>query len=486
MEEWYPLANSEIIYLPQLAIALAIGLYAIRAVAGDPRRFWPLLIVLTVATPGVMIYRFDFVDTFFVACLMFGACIRLVLKSDQSTGHSSQSVLGLHRIVFTLTVLYMLVEAARGMVDLESLRKIRWVVFYAMLALLPVLLSLRSHALPSLSRMALLIGVSTAVYFSAYVLYGFSSEQFRGIGRYALQTAEWGSSAQVMFPITLAMPASIVLLRDPRRWHAIAGWCAIVAALTASFYYESRSGQLTIAAFLLVGGAHLGLKRAALSVATVAVILIAFLQFVWPKDDQRDLSYVFNDVFTSTAGVFSPTTEKTRDLDRVVYVKVAFEAISADWTTFLFGYGFRAHSRVIGPYVADLLRHYGSAREDIGGDPYNVGTEALTALTVDTGVVGLALLLSNFGLVAYQIAVGCRNRYRSMWLLSLAAVLGWLSVIYILQFVLLYLAIMPNGLLTRLSLAPEEAARVAPSRAPVRLRRQWGSELATRLGTTSK
>ena len=81
----------------------------------------------------------------------------------------------------------------------------------------------------------------------------------------------------------------------------------------------------------------------------------------------------------------------------------------------------------------------------------DVSTEAITNLLVDTGMVGLLLLLINFVLVALQIFRFKGNPNRNVLVLSLFIMFGWLFVINIVDVTLFYLMIMPYGFLIQLS-----------------------------------
>lgn len=83
-------------------------------------------------------------------------------------------------------------------------------------------------------------------------------------------------------------------------------------------------------------------------------------------------------------------------------------------------------------------------------------TEAFTALVVDTGLVGLLLLVANFGLVALQVLRNKADRYRYVLLTSVLVLFLWMFVINLLDITLFYLAVMPSGLLLLMARPSEE------------------------------
>ena len=405
-----------------------------------------------------MLCGYTMMDEYVIGCLIFGIFIRSSLSAGKPQDVSESNLERLHQFVFSLLVIYMVFQCFRGILVLESLRKIRWVIFYLMLGILAPLLVRSKNTIPSVRKMSFLVVIVTLIYFSFYIGYGLFFELL-GINRFNLQysmvatginvgkIAIWGSSAYNMFPLVIAMPAIFIILKDRDRVFRWVGWVTLVVLFCASFYYESRVSMLAITAFIIVSLTSLGLRKWLITIFICVLVFTSFFSFVWKGD--RDIDYFLEEVY----GVGSRLLEAGRsgapgkDIDRYIWTKVAFISINDNWHHFLFGHGFRTSGYIVAPYVYDLFRIYNRPQayyED-------VSTEAFTNLVVDTGMVGLLLLLINFVLVASQILIKKANPDRSVLLLSLFILFAWLFVVNIIDVILFYLAIMPSGLLVQLS-----------------------------------
>jgi len=90
-----------------------------------------------------------------------------------------------------------------------------------------------------------------------------------------------------------------------------------------------------------------------------------------------------------------------------------------------------------------------SHRAELLGE--KVGVEGFTALVVDSGGIGLVLLLANLVMVGRSIVRERDNPNRGLLLFSLFCIFMWLFVISLSDNTLFYLAIIPQGILVQLS-----------------------------------
>jgi hypothetical protein len=314
------------------------------------------------------------------------------------------------------------------------------------------------HTLPSVRKMALLTTVGALIYFGVYVGYGLLFEVM-GIGRYQLQYAQsrsifaiWGTTSYVMFPLAIAMPGIFIILKDRARWYRRLGWITLLVSVFAALYYDSRVSVLTISAFMLISLPNLGLRKSITVLSISIVILSIFLVFIWTgsRKGKKGLDYFVKDVFESGSSMWKAGggSGAGKDIDRYIWTKAAFLSINDSSLHYLFGYGFRTSGYVVAPHVHELFEKYKPGTYEYRE---NVGTEAFTNLVVETGMVGLFLLLLNCFLVARKIFRNKGDPNRSILLLSLLVMLGWLLVINIIDVTLFYLAIMPSGFLIQLS-----------------------------------
>jgi len=233
-------------YLLEILTGLT-GLIIIAAVVLKPKLFWPILIFVLVGTAGLMTRGYCFTDEYLIGCLLLGGLIVLIRgkKINFRKGHS------LHGWVFLLMVAYMLIQSFYGLLLWQDWRITRWILYYAMLGTLLFIISKEDFPVPHPKQIALIISVSALFYFSSYLIYGLFCENVRGISRFAMQGIEWSGSAYAVFPIVIAIPAAIILLKEHSRYQFL-GWAALILMIATSFYYDSRISSLSILAFILV------------------------------------------------------------------------------------------------------------------------------------------------------------------------------------------------------------------------------------------
>lgn len=434
-------------------IGVLVGFAIVARISAKPQLFWPILIVGSIITTGIMFLgRFTWLDEYLVACVILGS-----LASGGGQRVIVDNLERLHRFVFTLLIIYFVIECFRGIIVLYSPRKIRWVVFYVMLGILITILRKKKHIVPSVREMSFLVTVGSLVYFGSYLGTGVISELL-GISKSAYEywssigaPLKWGSSAYSMFPIAIAMPAALIIIKDKSRAFRRLGWITLIVLVFTAIYFDSRVSILTIIAFLIISLPNLGLLKTIKLLIMSAIIFGVFLLLVGiaGKKGKSGLDYFVRDVFSSSDSLWKSGSDRIsgRDSNRHIWMKSGFIAINDNWVHRLFGYGFRTSGYVVAPYVHDLFQRSGQQKEY----EENPGTEAITNLVVDTGMVGLFLLILNCILVAHRIIFNKGNPNKSLLLLSLLVMLGWLFVINIVDVMLFYLAIMPSGFLVQLS-----------------------------------
>jgi len=444
-------------------VGAAIGLAIVAYTARKPQMFWPILIVGSIVSTGFMLHGYTMADEYVVGCLILGSLAAGAVRPRnlsviRSEGVHSSDLDRLHRFVFAVWIMYMLFECFRGMIVLSSPRKVRWIVYFLMLGILMPILSGKKYSTPSVRKMSFLVVAAALIYFSFYSGYGLFFELL-GINRYDLQYAMvgvgvnvgaiaiWGTTAYTMFPLVIAMPACFIIINDKSRVYRLLGWITLLVSACTALYYDSRVAILTITAFMLISLFSLGIRRWLTMVVICVFILSFFFSFVWQKN--RNIGYFLSDTFGTISSLRQAEQSGVggHDIDRYVWAKAGLFSISDSWQHFLFGYGFRTSGHVVAPHVYDLFISYKRPK----AYDEDVSTEAITNLLVDTGMVGLLLLLINFILVAFQIWRWKGNPNRNVLILSLFIMFGWLFVINIVDVMLFYLMIMPSGFLVQLS-----------------------------------
>ena len=442
-------------YSRYLWMAVLVGAVTVTATAAlRPRLFWPLLIVVTLATGGLSLNGFTIIDEILVACLLIGSFMALAVSRTASGHRHEESQLGqVHRWVFTLLILYMMVESFRGVIDLESPRKLRWVLMYGMLYGILFFISRKPYPFAPRDRILLIIAGTSLAYSVVYMAQGLIAESFRDINRFATQGFEWGSTMNAVFLFVISIPAAMLLTRSRDRGHQVIGWLTIGIAVVIAFYYESRAAWLVILGFTLISVSTLGLRRFAGMSVVFGLILVAFLEFFSPE--WYGFDHYRSAIIAPIETIWTePTSDQSYyDAFRKVQVEIAFPVISSRWDTFLFGYGFHGVPEGrLGEFGAEKLALYDTYAQDLGEHiRYYDSTEGFTALVTETGLIGLLLISANVLLVGRAIIASRTGPIRNLLLLSLVMTFLYLFIANIMDDLLFYLMIMPSGILLHLA-----------------------------------
>ncbi len=434
-----------------IILYVTIGFVLTGLVALKPKRFWPLLIIVTVGTAGIMVGgKYTFLDEYLTACILFGGFLALSLGAVHLRKERENIWEQFHKWVFLLMVGYMIVQSLQGLMVLESLRKIRWVVYYGMLGITAFMVSNKGFPVPSRRKVSLIVSGSALVYLISYLLHGLLTETLRGISRFEVQPGEWSTTAYALFPLVIAIPSAIFLFGDRDYKYRLVGWATLIAGILAAFYYYSRTSWLVIFAFLFIALFKLGLRKVLLLLLCFLLVFGLYFGTGNRGELTRRANSFLGELSRSAQSIRFWDVSSRTDIDRKVHLQVGFISVAENWKTFLFGYGFRTHGIVISPYLKRLYEDHGLPQlaAKVKDDE---GTEGFTALLVDTGWVGMLLLGMNFLFVAHKILIQKKNPNRIILLLSLFFAFLWLPVINMVDIMLFYLLIMPGGLLVQLS-----------------------------------
>jgi hypothetical protein len=421
-------------------------------VARRPKLFWPMLVIGSITTSGIIVAReFTFLDEFFLGAVIFGGFMAISLGAVTLYKPHEDKWDYIHRLMFFLMIIYMIIECARGMILLESLRKIRWIIYFSMLGVLSFMLSKKAFSVPNRRKLSLIISISTLIYFVTYTVYGLFSQWFRKVDIWSLETVEWASTAYAIFPVIIAVPACLFLIKEKKRIYRWIGLTTLISALITAFFYDSRVAWLVIIAFLIISLPFLGFRKSIIFFLIFFIILNLTIYYFWPE--WRTFSQFKGELLRSTLSILNVYKPENPDKVRRILIQVILaKDFWGDWKSLLFGYGFRAHGYIVGPYIADKFSN--DLDPLLEGLKKQGSSEAFTALLVDSGLFGMLLLAINFLLTARNVLKRTKfnlKDYRIVLLLVLPLMFSWLFVINLVDIVLFYLIIMPNGLLIQLS-----------------------------------
>lgn len=407
-----------------------------------------MLISFTFLPSGILFNGFSYYDEFF----LFSICIGALLHNFYLPQKGNWEYNKIHNRVFLLFISYMIFQSFHGLAVLYSPRKIRWVLFFIFFLIVNYLIRKRKFPSINFRSLSLLISILSILYFGFYFFYGFIFEIF-GVNRYNLQYANglnmiaiWGTTAYVMFPIVIAMPCSLFLIKDSTYKYSSLGWVSVSLLILNSIYYDSRIGLLAIAIIYISSFTSLGPTKIIGMSIFLSIIMTTF--FIITNDGGGVLSLMQTSFGIGTN--FSQAVESgnwAQDMDRYIWTIVAFESISDSWSHFLFGHGFRTSGFVVAPYVYDWFQFLG---KNLDYDD-NVATEMFTNILVETGWVGLIMYSMNYVSLISKIIKTKLNPYRYILISSLLIAYFWMFIINMIDIAILYLILMPNGIIDQLN-----------------------------------
>ncbi len=206
-------------------LVIVTGIVVLGVVALKPRLLWPILIMATVGTAGIMVGgKYTFLDEYLTGCVLFGGFLAVSVRAVHLRKERENVWGQFHKWVFLLMIGYMIVQSLQGLLVLESLRKIRWVVYYGMLGITVFVISNKGFPVPSRRKISLIVSGSVLVYLVSYLLHGLLTETLRGISRFEVQPGEWSTTAYALFPLVIAIPSAIFLFEDRNYTYRLVGW----------------------------------------------------------------------------------------------------------------------------------------------------------------------------------------------------------------------------------------------------------------------
>lgn len=415
-----------------MLLIVVLGFVIVGVVAVKPKIFWPMLIVVTVGTAGLMVPTIGIclVDEYLAVCVLIGGLLVISMRPILFRKGQRDDLSYLHMLAFFFMIIYMVIQSARGLLLWGDWRLSRWVIYYVMLGMLSFVISRDDFLVPNRKKMLSIILWSALVYFAAYLAHGLYTQIVRGFS-YAspnIQGVEWSGSTYAVFPLVVVMPAVIFLFKDSARSQRCIGWAVIIIALIIGYFYDSRSAWISVLAFMIVSPTLLRVRQTALWMLIFGGLTFFFYGYF--IDFLRML-------------VMSAALHEVSEAGRLMQVRAAFSAVSTDWITLFFGYGIHSHHFVIGPYLGKI------GYSSISSSDY-VRVSGFSGLLVDTGLIGILLLGANFLFTALKILTQ-KKTGRIILLLALFLVFIWLIISKIEDIVLFYLMIMPSGLLVQLS-----------------------------------
>jgi|SRR3989338_6741467 len=435
----------------EILLVLIIGLTLAGLVAKRPKLFWPLLIIVNILGIGPSLMKYFFWDKVLTGFIMMGA----LQHRSVDKGHLRNAVRrDDHKLMFGLWVGYMIMESVIGVIANSDPRISFWIIFYALLGLLSYILCCRGRdfPFPSIRQFSIIVLVTVSLYNIAYLAYGIIIENVLGIqyGRFAAQflfrdtSFVWSGPSIAPYPTIIGMPAAIVAMNDGSFRVRMLVLVSVFFMMATAFYYDSRAAWIVIFCVLLVS-----LRK--IRVSKIITIILIFLPAFYYFMGSMKTSDFFGEIASGTQILWSPSE---KDVPRQKHTVAALLRVTDNMVTFFVGDGIYSHKLTIIPYMQKVYENVPAApiviqSQELRDDDF-VRTNAFSALLIDTGVIGMMLLILLFIFTAYKV-ISQKGPHRAVLLTTLFLTFTWQFSINMTAITLFYLLFMPSGLVEQIS-----------------------------------
>jgi hypothetical protein len=347
---------------------------------------------------------------------------------------------GISEWLFCIFLIYLLAQSIRGLFVLKDIRMMRWILFYALIFGVFILIEKSSVCIFSKRATAIIVTISALAYFIMYYVHGFFYEYFLYISRWEVQGVKWAGPAYALFPLVIVLPAIFLVLEYETIPYQLIGIAAYIAGVATTYYYQSRSAWLTLFALTIGSISLLKLKK---YIVVLLMFVGLFFLYNWHVGIWNAISSYF--MMSIQSSTFFIGKSRSSDVDRKVHIQAAFMTITQKKSNFLFGTGFYTHRITMKNSIQTLYnkRLPGAKVKDI------IRTTSLAGIIVDGGILGLVLLVSNFIFILIKLfprKFSDLKSINSILILSVCITFIWLSISYIFDIILFYLLLMPSGL----------------------------------------
>jgi len=411
-----------------LTIYIIAGFIISTIIVKRPNKFWLFVITSIIISSGMMVFGYPIIDEYLLIMLLIGLLLRSALlgKTDFLI-KKNDITLTLHSVVFYFFTCYLIFQSFRGLIWLDDIRMLRWIIFFTIVGLSNLIISNFSYRVNKNYAIKACL-LSSATFFLLYLLLGVFFEFFLGLNKYDTQGSFWsGTSTALTIPLIVYLIATIAYMNISNFRKSIV-IITFFPVIFCCIYYDSRSSTLLIISTLLAWIAiNLFKKNKSFlfSFLLFTIFVVSYQTWIATTSTTKGtiMRYLPFDTETSELAVpkvfyidaDKPGTEESSDYDRILIHKAAYNAVKNDLSKFLFGYGW---------YMAryELIDDSELIRRKFGIDtiPLESG-EALqptgiASLLVDTGLFGVSLFLLNMLLSIISIL---KSKDSNKYILSL-------------------------------------------------------------------
>ena len=422
---------------------LVVGFIFFYKTLKKPENYLEIFLISIIIGSGAMVMGYPIVDEYAVAMLLTGVFIRASLA--RSTGvikFTNKSNLDLHNFLFYSLVVYLLISSVRGMFVLNDLRMFRWIFFFIIVGSTSFILS-NYRFLIDRKKIIKIIFYSTNTYFIAYFIIGFIFDQFTGMTRYDIQGYAWSGTSAAAVPLIL-YSISLVFFWEEFKHKRIflRMFFSIILVFTCAVYYDSRISILILSFTMFYFLTHL-IKESFIFSLLLSPLIVIFITLIFLIDNpvkekiKKYTPYDYQKNIIAMPEIISPGTD---DLDRFLEPKAALLAIKYETDKLFFGYGWYV-ARIVIKDTSNTLR----TREGLPIIHGNIYQPAgLSAMLVDTGIIGCILFIANLFLSIVKIyKYNSKHKFFTSMILSLVII--FLFIGNITPLLLTFVLVMPNS-----------------------------------------
>jgi hypothetical protein len=334
----------------------------------------------------------------------------------------------MHAIAFWLMSGFFVIQALRGILFYQNQGTTYWVIFgwaifFACIGLLSFVLTHNNLPLLNRNKLSFVICISSLIFFIVYITGGYFTENVLHISRNFprdLQHLLTSDTTQVAFLFVITLPAAIFLLKTKKQTlsYKIIALLSFVTAFVYAYYWQSRFATLIVACFVITSFGILMSRR---------FIWILLIPIVFLFVDYKYITAIPKQMGINIVSMIRPS-ETAGNWDRSSAILKSFSLISEHPTSTLLGFGTNA-------YKVKLSQTF---------------APGLAVIVLDSGLLGLTLLLINFAATGRRIVIQKNNPGKTLLLLSLGLTGAFLLAGQSFTNILFYFLIMPNGLLIQL------------------------------------
>ena len=423
------------------SLYLIFGFYLFFSTIKKPKKFLELSVISIIFGSGPMIFGYPLLDEYLIIMLLTAVYIGSSIKNNINIIKiNNRSDLKFHNFMFYLLIIYFLINSFRGMLVLDDLRMIRWILFFIILGFVSYIFC-NFRYLVNQKYLIKVVFYSINFYFVIYFLHGLIFEIFLGLNKHDIQGNVWIGTSAAALPLILYGISLIFFCENYKSKKMLFNiMLSLALVFSCSIFFSSRI-SIIILSFIAFYTFLILLKNKKLFIFLIplmmtSVFLIIFSNNNLKNDFKKYLPYDFKNNQLSMPQKFNP---KIDDLDRIIEPKAAILTMNNELGTLFFGHGWYVSRIVMLDVINDLRSEVGLSK--IKGKTHQ--PSGISAILVDTGILGFLLFIINLFLCLVKIIKQSNHKIFVSTMLLFLPLLFFVGNIT--PLLLTYFLIMPNN-----------------------------------------